>query len=350
MDKASTECFKIYANCIPVKGARRSVICDLQNNNYYHIPNDLYDFIMLYDGKPYDEILKDFEEEAKPVINEYLQFMTDNELAFFTTNPGSFTSLPLQWDEPSLITNAIIDNDRHSNHNWSQIYDQLETVGCRDIQIRSYDEISFSQLSFMLDGLENRRIKSVELIVKFTDEINKRKLNSLVNRFPRIKNIFVHSSPKTEIFRFNDAEYLEDSMGNIFFITQSITDQTHCGQISPLLFTINVKTFTESQKFNSCLNRKVGIDVSGAIKNCPSFDSNFGNINEVKLLEVVSRPDFQVKWHINKSSIETCQDCEYRHICTDCRAYTMNGKRHGKPAKCGYNPYAASWEAIPQEQ
>ena len=46
-----------------------------------------------------------------------------------------------------------------------------------------------------------------------------------------------------------------------------------------------------------------------------------------------------------KDAIKICQDCEFRHICTDCRAYLDNPKDlYSHPAKCTYNPYQAKWK------
>jgi len=40
-----------------------------------------------------------------------------------------------------------------------------------------------------------------------------------------------------------------------------------------------------------------------------------------------------------------CQDCEFRHICTDCRAFIKDSNNiYSQPAKCGYNPYIAKWQ------
>lgn len=75
---------------------------------------------------------------------------------------------------------------------------------------------------------------------------------------------------------------------------------------------------------------------------------SFGNIKDTTLKEALSHPDFKKYWNITKDQIEVCKDCEFRHICTDCRAYTE--RTHfdkdidlSKPLKCGYNPYTNEW-------
>jgi len=97
---------------------------------------------------------------------------------------------------------------------------------------------------------------------------------------------------------------------------------------------------------NSCLNRTVSIDTKGNIKNCPSMTENFGNIRDTTLMEALEKPGFKKYWNITKDQIDVCKDCEYRYICTDCRAYTKDANSHFiKPAKCLYNPYTGEWNS-----
>ena len=99
----------------------------------------------------------------------------------------------------------------------------------------------------------------------------------------------------------------------------------------------------ENKLFNSCLNRKIAVDEHGNIGNCPSMEKKFGSVKENSLLTVAKRNDFKKVWKLNKDAIEICKDCEFRYICSDCRAYTENGIT-SKPAKCSYDPYTGIWE------
>ena len=47
---------------------------------------------------------------------------------------------------------------------------------------------------------------------------------------------------------------------------------------------------------------------------------------------------------IQKDQIAVCKDCEFRYICTDCRAYKEDPEDdYSKPLKCGYDPYTGVW-------
>ena len=131
----------------------------------------------------------------------------------------------------------------------------------------------------------------------------------------------------------------------IILTQDEITSSNHCGIISPDYFTINIKTFTEAQKHNTCLNRKISIDTEGYIRNCPSMKEHYGNIKDTTLQQALEHPDFKKYWFVNKDQISVCKDCEFRYICTDCRAYIENPEdMYSKPLKCGYNPYTCEWE------
>jgi len=59
----------------------------------------------------------------------------------------------------------------------------------------------------------------------------------------------------------------------------------------------------------------------------------------------LARTGFKDLWSINKDQIEVCKDCEFRYVCTDCRAFiTDPDNRYSKPSTCTYDPYTAQWE------
>ena len=75
---------------------------------------------------------------------------------------------------------------------------------------------------------------------------------------------------------------------------------------------------------------------------------SYGNIKDTTLEEALNKPGFKKYWTVTKDDIEICKDCEFRHVCTDCRAYTertkfKDGIDLSKPLKCGYNPYTGRW-------
>jgi hypothetical protein len=62
------------------------------------------------------------------------------------------------------------------------------------------------------------------------------------------------------------------------------------------------------------------------------------------MISAINNDNFKTLWSINKDSTLICRDCEFRYICTDCRAYLMDPDLiNSKPLKCSYDPYLAKW-------
>ena len=101
-----------------------------------------------------------------------------------------------------------------------------------------------------------------------------------------------------------------DHFGQIFFLAEEISSEKCCGKISPDFFTVNMKTYTESKAFNSCLNRKVSVDKDGYIKNCPSMIEFFGHVEDSTFERVLQETTIKKYWNIHKDLIDTCKDCE----------------------------------------
>lgn len=131
---------------------------------------------------------------------------------------------------------------------------------------------------------------------------------------------------------------------DLIYIEGKYEGNWHCGNISRSEFSINLPNYIGSLNANSCLSKKISIDEKGAIKNCPSMRESFGSIKDIKLNEVVRLDELKKYWGHKKDSIKTCNICEYRYICTDCRAFLEDpSDDFSKPLKCGYDPYTGKW-------
>ena len=331
----------LFSNCIPVKGAARSVIVDLQRSDMFFIDNYLFDILQDTRTRPWKSIRDDFDEESQGMLDEYVEFLESNELCFRTEEPERYPPLNMEWDSPAVITNAIIDARAYSDHPWEDLFGQLTALGCRDIQVRFFDPVDITIIEQILQLLQHSYIKSIELIMPYMPAFTKKYLNQLVEKNVRIKTIALHSARRDELVREGSGSGME----NIIFLKQQIDSHHHCGMINSIYFNIHEpRTFAEFRQFNSCLNRKIGIDENGDIRNCPSMKTSFGNIATHRLRDVID-DHFKEVWGINKDQIETCRNCEFRYVCSDCRAHTTNPEDpFSKPEKCGYDPYKMEWK------
>jgi len=330
---------KIYSNCIFVEGATRTTICDIQKGKVKLIPNEVAEILKNFEGKSKNEIFESYPETFETTIFKYINFLIDNDFAFLTDTPIFFPNLNLQWHEPFEITNAVIDINNSSDFDCINIVHQLNDLNCKHIEIRYFkcEPRQLNDLMFELEKISSI-IHTVDIYLDY-DFIDLRNLKELIKNYGRLNAIVIYNCPDNiELDESDLNQYLTISSTNI-------SSKLSCGKVKRESFVLNMSTFTESQIYNTCLNRKISIDSDGYIRNCPSMPKSFGNVNDNRLIKALNHPEFKKYWNITKDQIEVCKDCEFRHICTDCRAYVEEpDNQYSKPLKCGYNPYTNVWE------
>ncbi len=334
--------FKLFAHCIPVKGVNRSVICDLQRKNFEFIPNILFEILTTHEGKTINQIVDIYGAENSQIINEYFIFLQEKEFVFFCNEEELpfFPKMSLEWSSPVKITNAIIDfnKDTKTHLYMSKIAHELDILGCTALEFRFFDNVKLDVLSEILEYFSNHRVRMINLIIKYDINLLE-SISDLCFKYQRVNFVYIHSAPEEK------SELLNTSYTYVTSIENVLTGHECCGVISPIHFRSNAQNFTENLHFNSCLNRKVGIDIDGNIKNCPSSKISYGNIKDNSLLEAIENKTFKNYWGINKDLIDVCRVCEFRYICSDCRVYIENENNlYSKPAKCNYDPYTNVWE------
>jgi SPASM domain peptide maturase of grasp-with-spasm system len=322
--------FVLFSNCKPVKGRKRSTICDLQLGRYYFIPNALVD---LLDEFKSEKILNVLEKNfhfglTKDRIEEYLEFLVKNNLGIFSNYPENFPELELIIDEPNLIEDVILEWSEANFEKNEKIISLLQDTGCRSIEIRCFEIPDYLKLNdFLIKISLNTQIRNCELYIIF-DSNSENKNIKLVNQNPIISKLIIFNSPN---------EKKKDQFNQIEHITTKIKDSNCCGNVG-VNFNVSLRQYIESITKNPCLNKKFAINKEGKIKNCPSLDKEFGSLNDnlSTLIKIFNNDDFQELWNLTKSQIRVCKECEFRMICGDCRAY-LNYK-NAKPKKCTYNP------------
>ncbi|WP_294205336.1 grasp-with-spasm system SPASM domain peptide maturase [uncultured Chryseobacterium sp.] len=339
--------FNKFACCLVTYGHTRSVICDVQRNNYYLIPNSLYTLLTEeFPNFSIEEIFENYGKENEKYLKDYLNFLLANEIGFIDDQIiKELIPLHLHYKVAEPISNMIIDVSKESFflEDSVQIARFIDLNRIKQLQIRCYDVIDLNMFSKFLNNLSGTTLKGIEIILPYTIKSE----NRLVS-----KNIIKSNDKITKLIYFGCNEGKQDKYLNriILYVQDKIINKKNCGLISSNYFNSNLETYTLSNNHNSCLYKKISIDSEGNIRNCPSMPQSFGNIKDTPLEEVLHHPDFKKYWNLTKDSIEVCKDCEFRYICTDCRAYTerthsdSEGLDTSKPLKCGYNPYIGEWE------
>ncbi|MNJ95290.1 hypothetical protein D3C87_130000 [compost metagenome] len=345
MKKLTLEkCFKLFTNCILVKGVSRACIYDLQRKNIYTVPLSIAD-IFNEDGfcNP-AQFLALLDKESKEAFLDYKSFLINHELVFECEEYETtlFPNLNEEFLFPSKISNAVLDADSHLPYFTNNFLAQLAKLGCNYIQFRFFNIVEINELKRILEILKTSQVKSFEIILPEDKNDNTfyQNISLIILENPKISSLIISDTQLSEVYKEG-----ANGMGYILKIKDKIDNHHHCGIIDISNFSVNITTYTESLKFNSCLNRKIAIDKYGDIKNCPSMSATYGNISSISLNEAINQPDFQKLWAINKDNISKCKSCEFRYVCTDCRAYIEDPNDIlSAPLKCGYDPFTNLWE------
>ncbi len=331
--------FVLFSCCYITKGFNRSIIIDTQRNNFHFVPHVLTELIEEVAIETLGQIMQQFtEEEEKKIFNEYLFFLEENELGFYTDNPISFPKIDNTFRLSKIISNAILDFRIDIMYPLDIRLMELETLGCEAVQIRIFENLATATFLKLIKSFETLSFHYIELLLNADEIYNARYLKKILKTNPNINKIVLYNSTDNNVVVINNYQIMESRITPLESVEQ-------CGQIGVKYFTTDLKQVIESHTYNSCLNKKISIDEKGFIKNCPSLNQTFGNAQESSLIEAIEKNGFKNLWSLTKDKVDVCKDCEFRYICTDCRAYTkITDDIYSKPLKCGYDPYSNIWQ------
>ena len=322
---------KLFASCKLIQGHSQACIYDLERGTIVTVPNDL---ILLMEEASKTTIIDLEKKYGKEIIQEYIDFLLKKELIFITDEPENFPTISTEYLTPTIIHNSIVVISEKTKNDIINISNQLKKLLCRFIEFRITANVDEQYLDTIVSNFKNCSVQSILFYAQYSPEMMGI-MDRLVNKYLKIGLVTLFNTEEVHIPEFKKR----------IFIAKGFLDNRNCGYIDQSKFACNLPTYTLSLNFNSCLYKKISVDAEGNIKNCPSMVKSHGNINDTLLSDVISIPEFQKKGLIKKDEIAKCKDCEFRYICTDCRAYTENHEdEYSAPLKCGYSPYTGEWE------
>ncbi|MFP8895359.1 grasp-with-spasm system SPASM domain peptide maturase [Chryseobacterium sp. EZn1] len=335
--------FNLFSNTLITRGAQRILISDLQRETSEVYPLEFYDIIEELKVKSIEEISTLYDDESKEIFSQYLNLLLDKEYGFITENDWdkSFPPISYEYNNPSFINDLFIELSDISI--LEKLKQSVENLGIKYLVIHSKNYFTVEDIIRIEQTFADSVLSGIEIFSPYHKNIDRNFIEELNVKTIRVYHLTFYNCKKVP-FRVKD-EY----RFILNFIKDNI-DISSCGKIDIKYFNTNITKVLEAFNHNSCLHKKIGIDSDGNIKNCPLMPESFGNIHDTSLENVIKNPGFKKYWNITKDHIETCKDCEFRYICTDCRAFTE--KTHinkdsldtSKPLKCGYNPYTGIWE------
>jgi SPASM domain peptide maturase of grasp-with-spasm system len=265
--------FKLFANIIPVKGAKRATLCDLLRGRIKLIPIDLFDLLERYPNHSPDEVIADHPEHAE-VIKSYFDALLEDHWGFLCDEPEAFPALDLSYDAPARINNGIIDVDHTSNHDYKNLITQLNQLGCNFLQVRIYDSTSMDELTQILEATKGSRIRGLEIFVRYQNDLDEEDYLMLMQQYRRLYSLVIHDAPLDKAIK------ARDSWGDLRFQRLRLEGSSACGVISKQDFVSELSVFTEGLSHNSCLNRKLSVDTPGEFNIAGQID--WGDVAAIK--------------------------------------------------------------------
>jgi len=326
--------FKLFASCIPVKGAKESIIMDLEREKWYDIPNILLDVLDKNDDT-IDNLKIKFKNKYDKGIDTYFQSLVNNELGFFTSNPTMFPDINSDFLSPYKLSTAIIILEKSFNFNLKKVFKEIEELGCQSLQIRIYSTINYSELLESLKVFSNSRLKIIEIYSDYyKDFINSMNEIQLID-----SRLFWYLFDNTTLYNNQSIK----TPYKINWFKGSLT-KLNSEKINKNNFSCNINFFTEAINYNVGLNRKICITSNGDIKNYVNHNHTFGNISNTMLSDVLENDIFSQNGNYHNNTIEKCRDCQYRYMClSNSDIKIINNKKH-KTDDCNFNPYTNEWK------
>ena len=349
---SDSEKFNLAPGCVLVVGGANSAIYDLDRKKIYTFPSHFNKVIRKLVGlaeaeiKQYVAQVGDAEDCAG-----VLSFLTDNELSLYSAvMPASARLSQARNDGQTVITNAILDIGI-KEQNIETALAKLEAIGCEFLQVRVFRKlIDLEVLARIGSAAADTSLRGIEVLLPYTMGLTSlANLNAILTSFPIFSLLVVYGTCSSSQ---SNSTCNATSSTRIKFTSEHISSCADCGNISLRTMVLpDRRTFEHLKSRNGCLYGKISIDVNGVVGNCPSMPQTYGSIGEVNLDDVVSQLKFQSKGLLHKDLFKTCNRCEYRYACSDCRAYLQDSADNlSKPLKCAYDPKTGIWGSDKNDQ
>lgn len=311
---------QLASNCFFIKGFKKHLLIDFQREEWFHVDFNLF---------------KNGSLDLAALEKEEIDYLIENQILITvpTKLKKKFSPILTNFDVPSIIEFAIIDRNSESHYSIEKTLIWLDQLLLKFCQIRYFSMPSIGDIQHVLNLTSSSNLESLELLLPYHEQFIVF-FDENLRLFPKINYLVFHSAPY-------DKNEIANGDTRRLFVRESILSSNNCGIVHPTYFSHTRKHVLKNMNFNSCLYKKLGIDINGKIKNCPSMEFAFGSVDDIESIKIT---DLETEfWYIKKDDIHVCRDCEFRYICTDCRVRVVDGIK-SRPSTCLYNPYTNKWK------
>jgi len=334
--------FSLYSNCFVVDGYRRSCIYDLTRRRHYFVPLDLSKLLKVHENNELYEDLQDLYFENRKVIQEYIEFLTDKELCFYTKKPSLYPKLSLKEEVYYKISNIILEYS--SKIDLCKLKDIINYSNTGELELRFMKEIEIIEVKKILDCFKKTKLSSIKIIIPYIEGITKDKLFKIKKIYPKITQFVFFNSPAEEYNYVDPYNQIK-----LAFITSGI--ELFDNRVMPMHFTINVNYYQEAIMCNPYYYKKLFVNNQNNIVDSLCDQNIIESLDNISVDNLdaffESNKTLNSLWYSKKDNTVICRDCEYKYMCVDPRvpAQRSNSLFFFKTNyQCPYNPYIAKWK------
>lgn len=334
--------FKLFTNCIPVEGIKRSIIYDLQREQYTLIPNALFSLLKKFNEHKILEVYKSFEISEHKILDSYFNLLIGNEYIFFSKDRFFFKRFPelnLIKEKPCQISNSVIENCSFDKQLVKKINLLLE-FNCFNYQLHFVDGFRKSELLTFINFINGTPVKYLEFFFDAPEQLIEK---GLLKELAGTTNVFI------SLFFYNPSYEKKTiiSYGKIILIyyNKRYDFNSNDSRLDLNILNVNYDLFFDSINSNTFLNKKLFVNRNNEIKLHPNFKKTFGTLNKFNIEAFLKENIVREYWNLSKYFLPICCKCEFRNMCVDSRlpVKTKLGKWYFGN-ECNYNPFISLWK------
>lgn len=403
-----TEIFELNKNVVIVKGAKNAAIYNFNDESVYSIDDTAYSIIYRVLIKQ-EGSNSDIETNYLTQLKNHGLIDDSFQCREYKMERDCSVELKFAWLELTQSCNYnclhCYEGDAHCSFkneltllDWKRVVNELWEAGCKKIQFTGgepslspflkdllnyaskigFEDITvFTNASLLNDELINI-FCNLNIHVRFSLYGHCREVHDAITQHPgsfdrtitnvkKMIDLRIDLYPSVIILKENEAyiknikDFIE-SLGLEYKGYDVIrpacygNQSSHMPTIPEVLyskhqlhahFKASMDYFHRALSQNTCWYGKMAIDSLGNVFPCVFQRAmSYGNVLTHSIKDILSSSKLSQGWFCDFSKVESCNDCEFRFACKDCRALGMLSTNNifGKNPRCMYNPYLGEWE------
>lgn len=239
---------------------------------------------------------------------------------------------------------------------WKKLLEELNDLGCKEIFLKGGDlTLTWDKTKSLLDYAKGMfeqiylTLHKQSISDSVMDGLGDKA--SIIIQCENLKEVLSGAPEYVYLLTVKPEDWSDESntLSNITdkeimvdFVIENADQLANDIKVIPRNMSLNIHRFTNNMKYHPCIGHTITITHTGDAIPCPAMRKHkLGNIKDKELYTIFENADRGIYkfWNLNLDKIEKCKLCEFRYVCSDCRALeeSLTGRLEGK-ALCSYDP------------